>query len=56
MRKNPPTARAPARPHFRSVVTTMLVMALSMLIAKDIILRRWGSATPPSSDVTQRSR
>ena len=35
------------------IVTTMLVMALSLLIVRDIIIRRWGSA-PPAPDVTRR--
>jgi len=53
MRKNRPTARAIARPRFQSIVTTMLVMALSVLIVRDILVRRW-SSPPPSSDVTRR--
>ena len=43
-----------ARTRFRGVVTTMLVMALSLLIVRDIIIRRWGSPTPPAPDVTRR--
>jgi hypothetical protein len=54
MRKNPSTAGTVARIPFRNIVTTMLVMALSLLIVRDIIIRRWGSVTPPSSDVTRR--
>jgi len=54
MRKSSPTARAIAHLRYRSIVTTMLVMALSLLIVRDILIRRWGSATPPSSDVTRR--
>jgi len=54
MRKNQPAARAIARPRFQSIVTTMLVMALSVLIVRDIIIRRWSSATPPAPDVTRR--
>ena len=59
MRKSSPTARAIARLRYRSIVTTMLVMALSLLIAlsvmivRDIIIRRWGSP-PPAPDVTRR--
>ena len=48
------TAHTVARLRYRSIVTTMLVMALSVLIVRDIIIRRWGSATPPSTDVTRR--
>jgi hypothetical protein len=54
MRKSLPTARAIAHMRYRRIVTTMLVMALSLLIVRDIIIRRWGSVTPPSSDVTRR--
>jgi hypothetical protein len=51
--KKPATAPAIARPNFRGIVTTMLLMALSMLIVRDILVRRWGS--PPSApDVTRR--
>jgi hypothetical protein len=45
---------AVARARFRGIITTMLVMAISLLIVRDILVRRWGSATPPSSDVTRR--
>jgi hypothetical protein len=54
MRQRSPTVRSIARLRYRSIVTTMLVMALSLLIVRDIIIRRWGAATPPSSDVTRR--
>jgi hypothetical protein len=54
MRKNRPAARAIARPRFQSIVTTMLLIALSVLIVRDIIIRRWSSAAPPSSGVTRR--
>ena len=53
MRKNRPTARTIMRPRFYSIVTTMLLVALSILIVKDIITRRWGSP-PPAPDVTRR--
>jgi len=53
MRNTQPTARAIARLRYRSIVTTMLVMALSMLIVRDILVRRWGSP-PPAPDVTRR--
>jgi hypothetical protein len=53
MRKNLPTARAVPHTRFRGIITTMLVMALSLLIVRDILVRRWGSP-PPSADVTRR--
>jgi hypothetical protein len=40
MRNNRPTAGAIARLRYRSIVTTMLVMALSLLIVRDILVRR----------------
>ena len=52
--KNASTARAVARTRFHGIVTTMLLMTLSMLIVRDILLRRWTSATPPAADVTRR--
>jgi hypothetical protein len=53
MRKNLPAARAVARTRFRSIVTTVLLMALSLLIVRDILVRRW-SSPPPAPDVTRR--
>jgi hypothetical protein len=53
MQKSRFTAHAVARLRYRSIVTTMLVMALSLLIVRDILVRRWGSP-PHSSDVTRR--
>jgi hypothetical protein len=53
MPKNRSTADAVARPRFYSIVTTMLLMALSVLIVRDIIVRWWGSP-PPAPDVTRR--
>jgi hypothetical protein len=53
MRKNRPTARAIARPRFQSIVTTMLLIALSVLIVRDFLVRRWGSP-PTAPDVTRR--
>jgi hypothetical protein len=45
-----------ARPRFRGIVTTLLVIMIAVMIVRDILVRRWGPATPPASDVTQRSR
>ncbi len=55
MRKISPIARAVPQTRFRSIVTTMLVIALSVLIVRDILVRRWGSP-PPAPDVTRRLR
>ena len=47
-------AVAPSRA--RSAVTTVLVIMLAVLIVRDILVRRFGSATQAIADVTQRSR
>jgi hypothetical protein len=49
-----PAQRDAARPRFRGAITTVLMMLLAVMIVRDIFARRWGSATPPSSDVTRR--
>jgi hypothetical protein len=54
--KNLPTKRDAARLRLRSTVTTVMLIMLSVMIVRDIFVRRWGSATSASSDVTQRSR
>ena len=51
-----PAPRDDARPRFRSVITTILVIMIAVMIVRDILARRWGSAAPAASDVTQRSR
>jgi hypothetical protein len=48
-----PTAHVIARARYRGIVTTMLVMALSVLIVRDLLVRRW-SSPPDTSDVTRR--
>lgn len=48
-----PAPRAAARPRFRGAITTVLMILLSIMILRDIFARRWGSATPPSADVTR---
>ncbi len=45
-----------ARPRLRRAVTTILFILISVLIVRDILVRRWGGPTPPATDVTQRSR
>ena len=46
----------PARLRLRSVVTTILLAMIAVMIVRDIFVRRWGSATPPDTDVSQHSR
>jgi len=50
-----PTKPDAARLRIRSAVTTILLIALSVMIVRDILVRRWSPAAPPSSDVTRRS-
>jgi hypothetical protein len=45
-----------ARSRVRSLITTILLIMISVLIVRDIFVRRWGAGAPPASDVTQQSR
>ena len=45
-----------ARPRFRAIITTVLLVLISVMIVRDILLRRWAQPVPPASDVTERSR
>jgi hypothetical protein len=56
MAESPATQNDAARSRVRSIVTTILLIMISVMIVRDIFVRRWGSAPPPASDVTQRSR
>ena len=56
MAESPAISNDAARSRVRSVITTVLLIMISVMIVRDIFVRRWGSATPPASDVTQRSR
>jgi hypothetical protein len=49
------TPRDHARPRWRGAITTMLMILVAVMIVRDIFARRWGSAPPPSSDVTHRA-
>ena len=51
-----PTIRNAARPRFRGIVTTIVLMMISIMIVRDILVRRWSAAPPSSSDVIERSR
>ena len=53
MTESLPTRNDAARP--RSMVSTVLLVLISVMIVRDIFVRRWGAPTPPSSDVTQRT-
>jgi hypothetical protein len=55
MPENLPTKCDAAPSRFRSTVATILLILLSVLIVRDILVRRWGPAPPARPDVTQRS-
>ena len=50
-----PTKRDAARSRIRGIVPTILLIMLSVMIVRDILVRRWGSTPPARLDVTQRS-
>ena len=56
MPETPPEKGAGARPRLRSVITTVLLIMLSVMIVRDILVRRWGGPAPPASDVVIPSR
>jgi hypothetical protein len=51
-----PEPGAGARPRFRSVITTALLIMISVMIVRDLLVRRWGGSSPPASDVVRPSR
>jgi len=55
MPENLPTKRDAAPSRLHSIVATVLLIMLSVLIVRDILVRRWGPAPPARPDVTQRS-
>ena len=55
MPKDLTTKRDAVRLRLRSAVTTVLLILLSVMIVRDIFVRRWGPAPPARPDVTERS-
>jgi hypothetical protein len=51
-----PEPGAGACPRLRSVITTVLLIMISVMIVRDLLVRRWGGSAPPSSDVFRQSR
>ena len=43
-------------PRPRRAVTTLLFILISVMIVRDVFVRRWGAASPAASDLTERSR
>ena len=56
MSESLPTLRDAARSRVRSIITTILMIMISVMIVRDIFVRRWGAPTTAASDVTERSR
>jgi hypothetical protein len=57
MPNNPAIPTDAARSRVRNLITTVLFfIMISVMIVRDILARRWSAATPPRTDVTQRSR
>ena len=52
MPNNSAIARAIVRPRFRNTVTTIMLVLMTVMIVRDILVRRWGSPAP-SPDVTR---
>ena len=46
----PSQATARARASAASITTVLLIM-ISVMIVRDILVRRWGGSAPPASDV-----
>ena len=56
MPENLPEPSPGARPRFRSVVTTVLLIVISVIIVRDLLVRRWGGSAPAASNVVRPSR
>jgi len=50
MPENLPEPSPGARPRFRSVITTVLLIIISVMIMRDILVRRWGGSAPPAAE------
>ena len=56
MSQSPSEPVAGVRPRFRSAITTVLLIMISVMIVRDILVRRWSGGPPPASDFTRHSR
>ena len=45
--ESPPEPGPGARPRLRSVITTVLLIMISVMIVRDLLVRRWGGAAAP---------
>lgn len=46
MQKNRAITRVAVRPRFRNTVTTIMLVLMTVMIVRDILVRRWGSPSP----------
>jgi hypothetical protein len=44
-----------ARPRWRGLVTTVMLILISVMIVRDILIRRWTASPPTPPDTTQQS-
>jgi hypothetical protein len=44
------------RSRLRGVITTVLFVLISIMIVRDILVRRWSGSPPSPPDTTQQSR
>ena len=56
MPENLPEPGPGARPRFSRVITTVLLIMISVMIVRDLLVRRWGGSAPPASDIVRPSR
>ena len=56
MATTPAASSGDARPRLRSLITTVLLILISIMIVRDILVRRWSSSPSSSPDTTQQSR
>ena len=56
MPENLPEPGDGPRPRLRSVITTVLLIMISVMIVRDILVRRWGGSATTASDVVRPSR
>jgi hypothetical protein len=56
MSESLPQPRDAARSRLRRFITTILMIMISVMIVRDIFVRRWGAPTTAASDVTERPR
>jgi len=53
MKNNRAIARVAARPRFRYTITTIMLILMTVMIIRDILVRRWSSPSA-SPDVSRR--